>query len=114
MAESILSLSLTAVHTVFHSPPAASADSAIEEEKVEDEADVRLVVGGVVLSCVSCVFLVAIVFGEEGIKWWATIIALVLASIFSILGSVPALSSLRTQTDPHALCPASAPLARPT
>jgi hypothetical protein len=55
-------------------------------DRSEEEADTRTVVGGVILSCLACVLLVGIVFGEEGIKWWATIIALMLASIFSILG----------------------------
>lgn len=57
-----------------------------EEDIKEEEADVRVVVGGVVLSILSCICLVSIVFGEEGIKWWATAIALVLACMFSILG----------------------------
>lgn len=52
----------------------------------EEEADPNIVLGGLVISCVACVVLVAIVFGEDGIKWWATMIALVLASIFSVLG----------------------------
>ncbi|KDE06208.1 hypothetical protein MVLG_03488 [Microbotryum lychnidis-dioicae p1A1 Lamole] len=61
-------------------------DFAPSGSRAEEEADPRLVLGGIVLSCVACVVLVAIVFGQEGIKWWATLIALVLASIFSILG----------------------------
>jgi hypothetical protein len=48
----------------------------------------RVVLGGMVISCVTCVVLVSFVFGEEGIKWWATVVALILASIFSILGFV--------------------------
>ncbi|SCZ87615.1 BZ3500_MvSof-1268-A1-R1_Chr2-2g05081 [Microbotryum saponariae] len=61
-------------------------DFAPSGSRVEEEADPRLVLGGIVLSCVACVVLVSIVFGQDGIKWWATLIALVLASIFSILG----------------------------
>ncbi|KAL8284255.1 hypothetical protein RQP46_005004 [Phenoliferia psychrophenolica] len=90
MAESVLSISMVTISTLFPTPPSedATLDSAddAETEKAEDEADIRIVLGGVVLSCVSCVVLVAFVFGEDGIKWWATIIALVLASLFSILG----------------------------
>ncbi|GAA5830912.1 hypothetical protein JCM5353_002648 [Sporobolomyces roseus] len=56
------------------------------ELRAEDEPSLQVVLLGVGLSCVSCVILVGIVFGSEGIAWWATIIALILASIFSILG----------------------------
>lgn len=52
----------------------------------EQDVDTRIVIGGVVVSCTSCVVLVAAIFGEDGISWWATAIALVLASVFSILG----------------------------
>ncbi|KAK4698315.1 hypothetical protein P7C70_g7965, partial [Phenoliferia sp. Uapishka_3] len=91
MAESILSISMVAISSLFVAPHSVDEDehdnaSDAGEKSVEDEADVRLVLGGVILSCVTCVVLVAMVFGEDGIKWWATIIALVLASIFSILG----------------------------
>ncbi|GAA5864934.1 hypothetical protein JCM3774_003914 [Rhodotorula dairenensis] len=51
-----------------------------------DEPSVPVVVIGAALSCVSCVLFVSAVFGEDGIKWWATVIALVLASAFAILG----------------------------
>lgn len=63
-------------------------DAAVHKsgDKAEEEIDLQVVLGGVALSCVACVILVGIVFGEEGIQWWATIIALVLASLFSILG----------------------------
>lgn len=91
-AESILSLSLVAV-SVFSRRPKTSISSTRERghsparpEIKEDEADTCLVIGGVILSCISCVILVSIVFGEDGIKWWATVLALGLASIFSILG----------------------------
>lgn len=106
MSESILSIS-TVAFTTLYSPsrsrvaPLVSLASFDEEtddlipsdfpeddddEAVEEEMDMRIIVGGVVLSCVSCVLLVGYVFGEEGIKWWATCLALGLASVFSILG----------------------------
>lgn len=104
MAESILSITMVALSSVWaplkkkHLVKAVvqpyeedddDFDDDVEEvetEADEREADMRVVGGGVVLSCILCVALVGVVFGEEGIKWWATIIALVLASIFSILG----------------------------
>lgn len=103
MAESLLSISLVTFHTlagplglkkralVIDDDETRSLDEREEDLPVvggrsEEEADKNIVLGGVVLSCVACVVLVAIVFGQEGIKWWATLIALVLASIFSVLG----------------------------
>ncbi|GAA5962691.1 hypothetical protein JCM21900_006785 [Sporobolomyces salmonicolor] len=70
------------------SSTASSAQPApIEEDlRAEDEPPLQLVLVGVALSCISCVVLVAYVFGEDGIRWWATIVALILASAFSILG----------------------------
>ncbi|GAA6021431.1 hypothetical protein JCM11491_006707 [Sporobolomyces phaffii] len=56
------------------------------ELRADDEPSLQVVLLGVALSCASCVVLVGIVFGSEGIAWWATIIALILASVFSILG----------------------------
>lgn len=58
------------------------------ELRADDEPSLQVVLLGVGLSCLSCVILVGIVFGSQGIAWWATIIALILASIFSILGYV--------------------------
>ncbi|KAK4047383.1 OPT super [Microbotryomycetes sp. JL201] len=105
MAESILSISVVAISQL--SGPLGlrkkvtdesgtlerrlSVDSEVEDNvrvapRSDEEADRNVVIGGVVLSSVACVLLVALVFGQEGIKWWATVIALVLASIFSILG----------------------------
>lgn len=55
-------------------------------ERAEEEPSLQVVLAGTALSCVSCVLIVALVFGEDGIRWWATIIALVLASIFAVLG----------------------------
>ncbi|ORY65650.1 OPT oligopeptide transporter protein-domain-containing protein [Leucosporidium creatinivorum] len=103
MAESLLSISLVTFSAlagplgmkerpiIIDDDETRSLDEREEEVPVasgrsEEEADKNIVLGGVVLSCVACVVLVAIVFGEEGIKWWATLIALVLASIFSVLG----------------------------
>lgn len=59
-----------------------------ELSRADDEPSMRVVLAGTVISCVSCVIIVALVFGEDGIRWWATIIALLLASIFAILGCV--------------------------
>jgi hypothetical protein len=56
--------------------------------KAEEEPSMRVVLGGMAISCVVCVVLVSFVFGEEGIKWWATVVALFLASVFSVLGFV--------------------------
>lgn len=61
-------------------------DLEIEVEEKEDEPSTTLVLAGFGFSCISCVVLVGYIFGNEGIRWWATIIALFLASIFSILG----------------------------
>jgi hypothetical protein len=90
LAESILSVALVAISSIYgplvRKNPTDDSESEVEEEFHEEEADMRVVVGGVILSCISCVVLVGIVFGEEGIKWWATVVALLLASIFSVLG----------------------------
>ncbi|TNY17968.1 OPT oligopeptide transporter protein-domain-containing protein [Rhodotorula diobovata] len=55
-------------------------------ERADDEPSMRAVLLGAVLSCLSCVVIVAFVFGEEGIHWWATCVALLLACVFAILG----------------------------
>jgi hypothetical protein len=102
MAESILSISVVAFSSLAGplglkykaSLPIDDDGHSVDEHeecthdagRAEEEPDTRIVIGGVVLSCIACVVLVAIVFGEEGISWWATVIALVLASVFSILG----------------------------
>ncbi|KAI5481308.1 hypothetical protein MNV49_004930 [Pseudohyphozyma bogoriensis] len=88
MAESILSLSMYTVTTLFPAPTPLLISPDAQEEEIDagDEPSKPLVVGGVVLSTLSCVLLVAWIFGQEGIKWWATVIALILASIFSVLG----------------------------
>lgn len=57
--------------------------------RADEEPSTRVVLVGAALSCISCVLFVAAVFGEDGIRWWATVLALVLASAFAILGSVP-------------------------
>ncbi|BGP56365.1 OPT super [Rhodotorula sphaerocarpa] len=54
--------------------------------RAEEDPSTRVVLVGAGLSCVSCVILVAAVFGNEGISWWATVIALFLASAFAVLG----------------------------
>jgi OPT family oligopeptide transporter len=46
----------------------------------------KIVWGGIALSIVGCVVIVSYIFGEEGIKAYATLIALVLASLFAVLG----------------------------
>lgn len=87
MAESILSVSFVATSSLLASRKKAAANVPSDAEADhEDEADPRIVLGGVALSCVSCVLLVAFIFGQDGIKWWATVIALLLASAFSVLG----------------------------
>lgn len=62
----------------------ARARRAVARE--HEEPSVAVVVVGAALSCISCVLFVSAVFGEDGIKWWATVIALILASAFAILG----------------------------
>ena len=100
MAESIMSISnvafgtLIAAHYQKSSPLQNGSTSLMHsndsdtsrEKAIEDEADMKIVIGGLIFSCILCTILVAFIFGDEGIKWWATIIALFLASIFSILG----------------------------
>jgi hypothetical protein len=61
-------------------------EPSVAELRSDEEPSLQVVLLGVLLSSVSCVVLVGIVFGSEGIAWWATVIALILASIFSILG----------------------------
>ncbi|GAA6040286.1 hypothetical protein JCM8097_009401 [Rhodosporidiobolus ruineniae] len=110
-AESILSVGLVAAdplkpyfasreraRAVFVSSErgAESDDEGDEEEapagvkamrsKADEEPNMRVVLGGMALSCVACIVLVAGVFGEDGIRWWATVVALVLASVFAVLG----------------------------
>jgi predicted permease len=64
--------------------PAASADDD------DDGLGFRTVAVGILVSSAICVFLVSAIFGEEGIRWWATVIAIILACIFSLLGCVMA------------------------
>ncbi|GAA5992889.1 hypothetical protein JCM10908_001392 [Rhodotorula pacifica] len=54
--------------------------------RADEEPSTQVVLVGAALSCISCVLFVSAVFGEDGIKWWATVIALILASAFAILG----------------------------
>ncbi|GAA5987705.1 hypothetical protein JCM11641_002565 [Rhodosporidiobolus odoratus] len=54
--------------------------------KAEEEPSMQVVLAGMALSCIACIVLVAMVFGEEGIRWWATVVALFLASVFAVLG----------------------------
>lgn len=63
-----------------------AAGAARKVAREDEEPSTPVVVIGAVLSCISCVLFVSAVFGEDGIKWWATVIALILASIFAILG----------------------------
>lgn len=41
--------------------------------RAEEDPSTRVVLVGAGLSCISCVILVAAVFGNEGISWWATV-----------------------------------------
>jgi len=86
MAESILSVSFVATSSLLASRKKVAANASADDADHEDEADTRVVLGGVALSCVSCVLLVAYIFGQDGIKWWATLVALLLASAFAVLG----------------------------
>ena len=70
---------------------APGADRKVARE--DEEPSTPVVVIGAALSCISCVLFVSAVFGEDGIKWWATVIALILASIFAILGCTALLLS---------------------
>ena len=102
LAEALISLGSVALSSVLAKAKAKRRSKALEEEehlvarredaeeqveeKEEDEPSNTLVLAGFGFSCISCVVLVGYIFGNEGIRWWATIIALFLASIFSILG----------------------------
>ena len=101
LAEALVSLGSVALSSVLAKRKAKKVEKVREEEEhlvsqreedpvevedVEDEPSTKLVVAGFAFSCVSCVVLVGYIFGNDGIRWWATIIALFLASIFSILG----------------------------
>ncbi|BGP25730.1 OPT super [Rhodotorula toruloides] len=57
-----------------------------EPSRADDEPSMRIVLAGTAISCISCVVIVALVFGEDGIRWWATLVALLLASVFAVLG----------------------------
>jgi hypothetical protein len=54
----------------------------------DDGLGLREVAMGLVVSSVLCVILVSVIFGQDGIRWWATVLALVLACVFSLLGCV--------------------------
>ncbi|GAA5826886.1 hypothetical protein JCM3770_003360 [Rhodotorula araucariae] len=62
------------------------ARAKVARARADDEPSLRVVLAGTVLSCVSCVVIVAFIFGQDGIKWWATVVALLLACVFAVLG----------------------------
>jgi hypothetical protein len=52
----------------------------------EEMVSAKVLWGGWTLSCFGCVIMAYALFGNEGISWWACVIALLLACVFSILG----------------------------
>jgi hypothetical protein len=71
--------------------------SAVDDVKHETETEDRLVpiswvLTGATASVFAGTFLVWIVFGHDGIKPWATILAFILGSMLSIIGYVSSIS----------------------
>ncbi|KAH9820144.1 putative oligopeptide transporter [Melampsora americana] len=59
------------------------------ESDDEDTVDLKWMLLGFCFSCLVCIGFMFLIFGNhqtEGIRWWATLIALGLASLFSLLG----------------------------
>ncbi|KAH8921557.1 OPT superfamily oligopeptide transporter [Atractiella rhizophila] len=93
LSESILSLSLVFASYLSSRLQKRRQTSTYHtvsyEQEVEEKADepsLGVVAWGLGASFVVCVALVKVVFGEEGIAWWACFIALILACAFAILG----------------------------
>ncbi|KAM0756007.1 OPT superfamily oligopeptide transporter [Meredithblackwellia eburnea MCA 4105] len=94
LAESVFSMTMITLSTFFAArnrrAPGVGEDEEGEGEglppSAREEVDARWVWVGFALCAVMCCVIVSAVFGEEGIKWWATVIALGLASVFSVLG----------------------------
>lgn len=93
MAEALVSLSTVTLTSLasylrarrrLRSPPNRTDDP--ETETQEDELSLKWVVVGMTASSVLCIVLVYAVFGNEGMRWWATVVALLLACLFSLLG----------------------------
>jgi len=93
IVESLFSLlefliSLLSLHSrgPHYSPLATEPHQFHESQAMEPPNSISLKTAaiGFILSCLVCVLIMAILFQE--MKWWATVVALVLASIFSLLG----------------------------
>lgn len=87
-AESVLSLASVALFTLARSRRAKRDERSDDDDDDDtaEEVSLKLVVAGLGAASIFCVAATAAIFGSEGIKWWATAIALVLACAFSILG----------------------------
>ena len=73
-------------------PPADEIDS--DSDSGEVEPPIRLVpknwiVAGVYTSVIGGTFVIWLVFGNEGIRWWATILSFGLGGVLSLLGYEP-------------------------
>lgn len=95
IVESLFSLlefliSLLSLHSRGpHYSPLATEPHHFRESEVKEPPNsisLKTAAIGFILSCFVCVIIMGILFQE--MKWWATVAALVLASIFSLLGSV--------------------------
>lgn len=82
----LLAESLVSIATVGFTTLANTGNGFEADEEPQDEPSTSLVVGGVIGSSILCVVLIAYLFGSDGIRWWATVIAIVLGGAFSILG----------------------------
>lgn len=66
-------------------------DGSLIVDEEEETIDLMSMLAGFAVSCVVCVGFMFLIFGvhrTQGIQWWATLAALALASVFSLLGSV--------------------------
>ncbi|KAG0149202.1 hypothetical protein CROQUDRAFT_40290 [Cronartium quercuum f. sp. fusiforme G11] len=71
----------------------SSVTSRGDDPDIDDDdkgtVGVKWMLAGFAGSCVICTVFMALIFGvhpNQGIQWWATLIALALASVFSLLG----------------------------
>ncbi|WAQ85783.1 hypothetical protein PtA15_6A412 [Puccinia triticina] len=80
-------LSIMIVESLSHYSPVATDENDLRERRGKGTTlsiSFKTATIGFSLSCLVCVLIMGVLFKE--IKWWATVVALVLASIFSLLG----------------------------
>ena len=86
-AEYVITLLPTRISYAMYSQLGGGADKKDYECETEDRlVPIAWVVGGVCGSVVIGIILVWVVFGDEGIKPWATLIGFVMGGLLSILG----------------------------